>query len=296
MIELHGIIPPIATPMLDNEDLDLPRFRWFLDYLLSEGVYGLFVLGTNSEFYALTEDEKQAVMATAVQHVRGRAPVIAGVGATTTREVLRLVRIAEREQVNAVSVITPYFISPTQHEILTHYRRIAESTSLPVMLYNNPATCNGVRIEPETLARLAELPNVVAVKDSSGDLQNTMEYLRLAPPRFAVFQGRDTLIYPSLELGCRGAVPASANVAPRLCVEIYEAFRRGDREASKEAQWRLNPVRLSLGLATAPAGVKAALALLGKSIGPCRAPVSFPTGEKLELMRRTLASAGLITA
>lgn len=293
-MQIHGIVPPVATPMLDNEDLDLPRLRWFLDYLIENGVHGLFVLGTNSEFYALSEDEKQAVMATAVQHVRGRVPVIAGVGAETTREVLRLVRLAEREQVDAVSVITPYFISPNQQEIYTHYRRIAESTALPVMLYNNPATCGGLRIEPETLARLTELNNIVAVKDSSGDLQNTMEYLRLAPSRFAVCQGRDTLIYSSLELGCRGAVPASANVAPRLCVEIYEAFRRGDHEASKQAQWRLNPIRLSLGLATAPAGVKAALALLGKSLGPCRAPVSFPTGDKLEKMRQALIAAGLL--
>jgi 4-hydroxy-tetrahydrodipicolinate synthase len=292
---LRGIIPPVATPMQDNEDLDLPRLRWFLDYLIENGVHGVFVLGTNSEFYALSEDEKQAVMATAVQHVRGRVPVVAGVGAETTREVLRLVRLAEREQVDALSIITPYFISPNQQEIYQHYRRIAESTSLPIMLYNNPATCNGLRIEPDTLARLAELPNVIGVKDSSGDLQNTMEYLRMAPARFAVLQGRDTLIYSSLDLGCKGAVPASANVAPRLCAEIYDAFTRGDREASKQAQWRLNPVRLSLGLATAPGGVKAALMLLGKPIGPCRSPVTFPSGEKLEQMRRILVSAGLLS-
>jgi len=281
--------------MQDNEDLDLPRLRWFLDYLIENGVHGVFVLGTNSEFYALSEDEKQAVMATAVQHVRGRVPVVAGVGAETTREVLRLVRLAEREQVDALSIITPYFISPNQQEIYQHYRRIAESTPLPIMLYNNPGTCNGLRIEPDTLAHLADLPNVVGVKDSSGDLQNTMEYLRMAPPRFAVLQGRDTLIYSSLDLGCKGAVPASANVAPRLCAEIYDAFTRGDREASKQAQWRLNPVRLSLGLATAPGGVKAALMLLGKSIGPCRSPVTFPSGEKLEQMRRILVSAGLLS-
>ncbi|GBD35710.1 4-hydroxy-tetrahydrodipicolinate synthase [bacterium HR36] len=293
---LHGIIPPVATPMLENEDLDLARLQWFLDYLIENGVHGVFVLGTNSEFYALSEDEKQAVMATAVQQVRGRVPVIAGVGAETTREVLRLARLAEREQVDAISVITPYFISPNQQEIYTHYRRIAESTSLPMMLYNNPAMCGGLRIEPETLGRLTEFANIAGVKDSSGDLQNTMEYLRLVPSRFAVLQGRDTLIYSSLELGCRGAVPASANVAPRICVEIYEAFRRGDREASQQAQWRLNPVRLSLALATAPAGVKAALALLGKPIGPCRAPLSFPTGERLERMRQALIAAGLLAS
>src|SRR3989440_2244055 len=134
----HGIIPPVATPMKANEDLDLPRLRWFLDHLIRNRVHGLFVLGTNSEFCALDEREKQEVIATAVAHVNKRVPVFAGTGAETTREVIRLTKMAEREGVDGVSIITPYFVSPTQKEIADHYRRIAESTSLPVMLYNNP--------------------------------------------------------------------------------------------------------------------------------------------------------------
>src|SRR5215468_4695537 len=180
-MQIHGIIPPVATPMQANEDLDLPRLRWFLDRLLTAGVHGIFVLGTNSEFYALDEDEKRAVVATAVEHVRGRVPVFAGTGAETTREAVRLSGMAEREGANGVSVITPYFVSPTQQEIYDHYRRIAEHTSLPVVLYNNPGTCGGVKIDPETVAKLAEIPNILGVKDSSGDLQNTCEYLRVVP-------------------------------------------------------------------------------------------------------------------
>src|ERR1700732_4359586 len=185
-MRIEGIIPPVATPMQANEDLDLPRLKWFIDRLLSGGVHGIFVLGTNSEFYALDEREKQEVIATAVQHVRGRVPVFAGTGAETTREAVRLTKMAEREGVQGVSVITPYFVNPTQQEIADHYRRIAESTSLPVVLYNNPSTCGGVRIEADTIARLAQVPNILAVKDSSGDLQNTNEYLRVVPDRFAV--------------------------------------------------------------------------------------------------------------
>src|SRR5947209_14045794 len=209
-MQIRGIIPPVATPMQANEDLDLPRLRWFLDRLLSGGVHGIFVLGTNSEFYALDEDEKQAVVATAVEHVRGRVPVFAGTGAETTREAVRLSRMAGREGANGVSVITPYFVSPTQQEIYDHYRRIAESTALPVVLYNNPGTCGGVKLDVDTVARLAELPNVLAIKDSSGDLQNTNELVRVVPEGFAVLQGRDTLICPSLLFGARGAVPATA--------------------------------------------------------------------------------------
>src|SRR6516164_7673360 len=182
-MQIRGIIPPVATPMQANEDLDLPRLKWFLDHLIAQGVHGVFVLGTNSEFYALDEREKQEVIATAVAHVRKRVPVYAGTGAETTREAVRLTKMAEREGADGVSVITPYFISPNQQEMFDHYRRIAESTRLPVILYNNPSTCGGLKIEPDTVSRLAELPNILGVKDSSGDLQNTQEYIKAVPER-----------------------------------------------------------------------------------------------------------------
>jgi 4-hydroxy-tetrahydrodipicolinate synthase len=280
--------------MQANEDLDLPRLRWFLDHLIAEGVHGVFVLGTNSEFYALDEREKQEVIATAVEHVNHRVPVYAGTGAETTREAVRLTKLAEREGADGVSVITPYFISPTQQEIYDHYRRIAESTRLPVILYNNPGTCGGVKIDVDMVARLAEIPNIAAMKDSSGDLQNTNECIRAVPPRFAVLMGRDTLIYPSLIFGARGAVPATGNIAPALLVEIYEAFQRGDQAAAKAAQLRLNPLRLALTLCTAPGAVKAALTLLGRSLGPCRSPVAGLTADRLPKMRAALHQAGLL--
>ena len=163
-MKIQGIIPPVATPMQANEDLDLPRLRWFLDHLITSGVHGIFVLGTNSEFYAMDEREKQEVIATAVEHVKGRVPVYAGTGAETTREAVRLTKMAEKEGADGVSVITPYFVLPNQQEIYDHYRRIAENTSLPVVLYNNPATCGGVKIDVDTVARLAEIPNILAVK------------------------------------------------------------------------------------------------------------------------------------
>jgi 4-hydroxy-tetrahydrodipicolinate synthase len=293
-MQIHGIIPPVATPLRADEELDLPRLRWFLDRLIAAGVHGVFVLGTNSEFYALDEREKQAVIATAVEHVNKRVPVYAGTGAETTREVIRLTQMAEREGADGVSIITPYFISPTQQEIYDHYRRIAEHTRLPVLLYNNPGTCGGVKIDVDTAVRLAQIPNIAGMKDSSGDLQNTNEIVRAVPETFAVMMGRDTLILPALLFGVRGAVPATANIAPALLVEIYETFRRGDLEASKAAQLRLNPLRLALALCTAPGAVKAALDVLGLSIGPCRSPVSGLAPEKLPKMRAALQAAGLM--
>jgi len=293
-MEIHGIIPPVATPMKPDENLDLPRLRWFLDSLLTQGVHGFFVLGTNGEFFALDEYEKQQIISEAVAHVGKRVPVFAGTGAESTREAIRLTRMAEREGVDGVSVVTPYYVSPSQTELFDHYRRIAESTSVPVLLYNNPAMAGGVKIDPATIARLAEIPNIRGVKDSSGDLQNTNEYIRVVPKEFAVLQGRDTLIFPSLLCGARGAVPASANVAAKLCVEIYEAFRQGDLEAAKSAQLKLNPIRLSLAFGTSPGSVKTALKMLGASIGPSRSPIGPIDPAKQDGMRHVLLEAGLL--
>jgi 4-hydroxy-tetrahydrodipicolinate synthase len=293
-VNIQGIIPPVATPMQANEDLDLPRLRWFIDHLIREGVTGIFVLGTNSEFYALDEAEKQSVIATAVAHVNKRVPVFAGTGAETTREVIRLTKMAEREGADGVSIITPYFVMPTQQEIFDHYRRIAEATALPVILYNNPATCGGVKIDPETVARLAEIPNIRAIKDSSGDLQNTIECIRMVPKTFSVLMGRDTMIFSALQMGAKGAVPATGNIAPALLAEIYNTFVRGDVAASQAAQARLHPLRMALTLCTAPGGVKAALDMLNLSIGPCRSPVSGLAPEKKPKMLAALQAAGLL--
>ncbi len=292
-MKIQGIIPPVATPMQANEDLDLPRLRWFLDHLIDSGVHGIFVLGTNSEFYSLDEREKQEVIATAVAHVNKRVPVYAGSGAESTRETIRLTKMAEREGVDGVSIITPYFVYPNQQEIYDHYRRIAESTSLPVILYNNPATCGGLKIDVDTVARLAEIPNILAVKDSSGDLQNTIEYIRVVPERFSVLMGRDTMIFSAMEFGARGAVPATGNIAPALLAKIYNSFVNGDLATAKAAQLQLNPLRLALGLCTAPGGVKAALQLLGLSIGPSRSPVSGLAPDKVSKMKASLVAAGL---
>lgn len=291
---LQGIIPPIVTPFQSNEDLDLPRLRKLIDEMLAKGVHGIFVLGTTSEFYAMDDAEKQAVIATAVEHVNKRCPVLAGTGAESTRETIRITKIAEREGVDAVSVITPYYIMPTQAEIADHYRRVAESASVPIMLYSNPSTCGGLTISADTVARLAEVPNIVGIKDSSGDLQGLIEFVRVTPPKFAVFQGRDTLIAPALQFGAKGAVPGTCNIAPDMCVGIYEAFRRGDLEAAKAIQLKLSPLRLGLAIGTAPGAVKAAMNVLGMDVGPSRSPIAPLTSDKNEKLRGILRQMGLM--
>jgi 4-hydroxy-tetrahydrodipicolinate synthase len=295
-MRLRGIIPPVVTPMTPDQETDLPGLRRHIDHMLARGVHGIFVLGTTGEFYALDEAEKQAVVASAIAHVNGRSPVYAGTGAETTREVIRLTKMAEREGAAGVSVITPYFIKPNQTELADHFRRVAESTKLPVVLYNNPATCGGLSIEPETVARLAEVPNIIGIKDSSGDLQNTIEIIRSTPrDKFSVLNGRDTLILAALQFGAQGAIPASCNIAPDLCVGIYESFVKGDVEAAKQFQSRLHPVRMAMSLGTGNSAVKEAMALLGRSAGPMRAPIApFGEAQKAKL-KAILEKAGLMS-
>ena len=292
-MSLRGIIPPLVTPLKPDESLDLPGLLAHIDYLLGKGIHGVFVLGTTGEFYALDDAEKQAVVAETVAHVGRRAPVYVGTGAETTREVLRLTKMAEREGAAGVSVITPYFIKPTQPELIDHFRRVAESTSVAVVLYSNPGP-TGVTIEPETVARLAELPNVVGIKDSSGDLTNTVELIKLVQTdRFSVLNGRDTLILAALMFGAKGAIPATCNVAPDLCVGIYEAFQKGDTTTARALQDRLAPVRLSLTLGTGNGAVKEAMALLGRPAGPNRSPIAPLSDEKKQKLRQILDKAGV---
>jgi 4-hydroxy-tetrahydrodipicolinate synthase len=291
---IRGIIPPVVTPMHPNEEVDLPTLRKTIDYLIDCQVHGIFVLGTTGECYALDADEKQRIVAETVAHVNGRVPVYAGTGAETTREAIRHTKMAEKEQVDGVSVITPYFIMPNQAEIATHYRRIAESTTTPVILYSNPVTCGGLKIDPETVAKLAEIENVVAIKDSSGDMQNLLETIRLCPADFSVLLGRDTMILAGLTFGAKGAIPASSNVAPKLCVEIYEAFLSDHRERALAAQNRLSPVRIALTMGTSPGVVKQAMKLLGRDVGPSRSPIAPLSEEKLKQLKAILQTAGLL--
>ncbi len=292
---LRGIIPPVVTPFTPDQELDLHGLRSHIDWQLSRGVHGIFVLGTTGEFYALDEAEKQAVTAAAIAHVGGRSPVFVGTGAETTREVLRLTRMAEKEGAAGVSVITPYFIKPNQSELVDHFKRVAESTSLPVVLYNNPATCGGLSIEPDTVAKLAAMPNIIGIKDSSGDLQNTIEILRNTPREtFSVLNGRDTLILAALQFGASGAIPASSNIAPDLCVGIYDAFTRGDMAAAGELQSLLHPIRMAMSLGTGNGAIKEALTLLGRPCGPNRYPINPLADDRKAKLRGILEKAGLL--
>jgi len=288
----RGIIPAMATPFTADGELNEEALRQLTRHLIEGGVHGLFATGSQGEFWALTPDERQRVWEIVLEETEGRVPVYAGTGAVTTREVMELNRRAEEVGVDAVSIITPFFVRPTEAELEAHYRSIAEATSLPILLYNNPGR-TGVNLSAELVARLAEVENIVGIKDSSGDLTLTAEYIRLTPDDFAVLSGRDTLIFAGLAHGTKGAIAATANVVPALVVEIYEAFQAGEIERARRAQERLAPLRLAFGLGSFPVVVKEALELIGIPAGPCRGPVGPLSPEKRAELRRVLLGLGL---
>jgi 4-hydroxy-tetrahydrodipicolinate synthase len=270
-IAFKGIVPALITPMSENEEVDEAGLRTLVERLIDAGVHGLFVLGTNGEFIALSEAEKLRVARIAVDQARSRVPVIAGTGAYATRDVIELNRKMEDVGVDAVSVITPYFNGATQQELFTHYERIARGTSLPVMLYTIPAKA-GVTLNVDTVRRLAEIPNIRGIKDSGGDFDRLLQLINLRRDDFAVFTGTDSMILWTLIAGGDGAVAATTNAVPSVVMSIWNSFQSGDIDTARRAQESLRALRDAFALGTMPVVLKTAAAMLGMPAGPARSP------------------------
>ncbi|MHA1938023.1 MAG: 4-hydroxy-tetrahydrodipicolinate synthase [Candidatus Thorarchaeota archaeon] len=269
----RGILPAMVTPFTNDDKINKQVLRELVDYLISNGVHGLFAVGSQGEFYALTKEEKKQILEIVVDQSAGRVPVYAGTGAVATREVIELNEIAEQIGVDAVSILTPYFINPTQEELYGHYREIAQATRLPILVYNNPGR-TGINMSAKLVERLADIDNIIGIKDSSGDITLTGEYIRQTNAKeFYVLAGRDTLILATLLYGGGGSIAATANVVPSMVVDIYNYFVEGNIEKAKEAQRALAPLRISFELGTFPVVIKEALEIIGIDAGPARAPV-----------------------
>ncbi|MDR1827615.1 MAG: 4-hydroxy-tetrahydrodipicolinate synthase [Methylobacteriaceae bacterium] len=274
MFTPKGIIVPIITPMNDDESFNEAQFRIEINRLIDGGVSGIFALGTNGEVYALTEDEKLKVLKVAVDEVKGRVPVYAGTGCIGTRETVEMSKKAEGLGVNALSVVSPYFVAVSQDDIYRHFSAVAKSVTLPILLYNMPAR-TGNNINYQTVKKLAEEnPNIVGAKDSSGNFDNTLRYIENTGGRLAVLAGNDSLILWTLLAGGTGAIAGWANVFPKLICSIYDNWAKGDIEAANTAQRAIRPFRDVMALGNPNSVVKRCLNLLGHPVGPAREPAS----------------------
>lgn len=271
MLQPKGIITPILTPLTDDEKFNEKEYRSQINRLIKAGVSGIFPLGTNGEFYAFSKEEKIEIMKVAVDEVKARVPVYAGTGCTTTKETIELSKIAKDLGVDVVSIISPYFVGISQDDLYRHYSAIAESLDLPILLYNIPAR-TGNNIDYKTVEKLAKYENIIGIKDSSGNFDNTLKYIENTNERLAVLAGSDSLILWTLMAGGAGAISGCSNVFPELMVSIYKLWSEGKIAEANEAQQKIRPFRNVMQMGNPNSVVKRAVNLLGYPVGPAREP------------------------
>jgi 4-hydroxy-tetrahydrodipicolinate synthase len=291
---IHGVVPPIITPVDANECVEEQGMRRVVEHVIKGGVSGILALGSNGEFFGLDHEQQQRTVAITVDQTRGRVPIYMGIGAITTKECLKLARMAEAEKVQAITILPPMFLGPNDDELYDHFRTIAESTPLPVLLYNNPGRV-GYNISATLVERLADIPNIVGAKDSSGNLTLTAEYIRRTRDKgFKVMAGKDTMILGSLIYGAVGAVASTANIVPELVVEICEKFKAGDMQGALEAQFILAPLRNAFDLASFPVVTKDAANLIGLQVGNSIKPNHNSPETVMNKLRDILKELGAI--
>lgn len=287
-MELKGIIPPVLTPMDEDETINGQELRNQVNRQIEAGVHGLFPFGTNGEGYILTDEEKEEVLSIVVDEVKGRVPVYAGSGCIGTKATIRQSLMARSVGADVLSIITPSFAAASQDELYEHYKTIALAVDLPIVLYNIPAR-TGNKLLPETVAKLAEIDNIVGAKDSSGDFDNMLKYIELTKGKdFTVLSGNDSLILPCLKAGGAGGIAGCANVYPRTMVSIYEAYLAGDLEKAEEIQGSIASFRACFKYGNPNTIVKTAVAMLGYPVGKCRAPFNKIPEEGLEALKAVL--------
>ena len=288
---LKGIITAMVTPVDENGQINQLATQQLIDRLIDKGVHGLFILGTNGEFHRLTNQQKIEFMKIVVDYTNHRVPVYAGTGGNCTEEVIQMTKAASEIGVDAVSVITPYLLALSQEELYHHYKKIADTSCVPVILYNIPKN-TGNALSPQLVSKLSQLPNVIGIKDSSGDLENIKKYVEeTANENFSVLVGSDSLILEALKSGAVGAVAATANVLAKTDLLIYQLWKRGDLAQAKEVQKSIDAFRAVLKFGTVPSVLKLAVTNTGIDVGPPIPPVlPLENKEQQEKIKQVLTS------
>lgn len=282
--KIEGVLTAIVTTFDAQGDYADSAMRQQIRRQLAAG-NGIFCGGTNGEFFVLNEQEKLAVTRTCVDEVAGNAPVVAHIGEISTRETLRLGKQIARLGVDAVSVITPYFVPLKQQELITHYLTIADGLDVPLFLYNIPAR-TGNTLEPETVRTLAAHPNIIGIKDSAGSYESLSGFIKAAEgiSNFTVLNGPDSLIHQGFVDGCSACISGLANVAPKEINAIWAKFKAGDITGSRLAQENVTGLRTELySIGFSPAAVKKALVLMGHEVGESRYAVQFSPQEEQQI-------------
>lgn len=294
---IKGVIVPIITTIDEDEKIDEAKMRAQVDYVIDGGLQGILAFGSNGEFYQIEEDEMERGFQIIVDQAAGRVPVYFGIGAINTKKCVRLAKMAVKNGAKGVSILQPMFLKPNFNELFLHFKTIAEAVpETPVLLYNNPGRV-GYTLGADLVEKLAhEVDNIVGMKDTSGDITQTEEFIRRnRDVGFKVFGGKDTLLYASLCIGAVDGVCTAGNFMPELIVDIYNKYVAGDIKGALEAQYKLNPVRLAMDVASFPVAAKDMAAMRGRDVGSPYLPnLSTPEGVSYDKMKKEMEKAGLI--
>lgn len=291
---LKGSLVALITPFKDGK-VDERAFQALVDWQVEQGTHGLVVCGTTGESPTLSHEEHRRVVELCIEAARRRVPVIAGTGSNSTEEAISLTRHAKQAGADAALVVTPYYNKPSQEGMYQHYRTLAETVDLPLIIYNIPGRCV-VDMTVETMARLAKLPNVIGVKDSTQDLARPTRTKLACGPDFTLLSGEDGTAIGFLAQGGVGVISVTANVAPKLCAMMHEAWQQGAVETAQKINEKLMPLHDALFCEPSPAPVKYAASLLGLSSPEVRLPL-VPASESAQArVRAAMDSAGLLAA
>jgi 4-hydroxy-tetrahydrodipicolinate synthase len=295
MTNWSGVGTALVTPFTRAGEIDEPALRALVSRQVEGGVHFVVPCGTTGETPTLSADERERVIRMTVEICRGRVPVLAGVGGYDTAEVAATASAVEALGVQGLLSVTPYYNKPTQEGLFQHYAAIAARTSLPVIIYNVPGR-TGCNVEPRTLARLAAIPNIVAVKEASGNMTQICEVCRVVPDDFTVLAGDDAMALPAMAVGGRGVISVASNVVPDRMARLVNAALAGDFGAARDEHHALLPLMLVNFIESNPIPVKAALAMMGLCEEVYRLPMVPPSEASRTKIRQTLAELGLVAA
>lgn len=285
---LRGSIAPLVTPFREDGSIDEQTLIDLIDWHIQSGSHGISVTGTTGEPSSLSLQERERVMELAIKGVNGRVPIVPGTGSNNHQETLHLTKLAQEMGADAALVIVPYYNKPSQHALYKHFKTVADSVDIPIIIYNIPGR-TAVNLEVKTLARLNEdCPNIIGVKESNKDFEHINRVLLNCGRDFLLYSGIELLCYPILAIGGAGYISATANVVPDKVAELYNAWNRGDVERAQNLHYELMPLNDVLFKDTNPAPLKAALGMMGKIYPKLRLPMDLPSEELQQEIREVL--------
>lgn len=288
--KFQGIYAVLVTPFTDDDKIDEEKLRRHVRYLVDEGrVHGIIPTGSTGEFAALSDDERMQIADTVISEVNKAIPVVVGTAAVATKDTIRFSQYAQKAGADGVMVVPPYYCHPDEREIYEHYKALAESIDVPIVLYNNPST-SGVDMMPELVARLAEFDKISCIKESSGDMTRVAAIQRLCGDKMTVFCGCDTLAMEMFAIGAEGWVAPAANVIPKQCVQLYELVAvQKDLVKARQLYFKLLPLFMMFESTGQYVQLtKAAMEILGRPYGVPRKPLLAPSKETLDKFKKIL--------